>query len=49
MGALKNANKPLKVLGRGEVEAQFAVKTHKCSDSARSKIEAGGGTVQVIS
>ena len=49
VGALKNANKPLKVLGRGEVAAQFTVKTHKCSASARAKSEAGGGTVQVIS
>jgi len=49
VGALKNTNKPLKVLGRGEAAAQFNVKAHKCSVSARSKIEAGGGTVQVIS
>ncbi len=49
VGALKNTNKPLKVLGRGETAAKFNVKAHKCSVSARSKIEAGGGTVQVIS
>ena len=49
VGALKNTKKPLKVLGRGEAAAQFNVKAHKCSVSARSKIEAVGGTVQVIS
>ena len=48
-GAFKNTNRPLKVLGRGEASAAFNVKSHKCSASAKSKIEAAGGTVQVIS
>ena len=48
-GAFKNTNRPLKVLGRGEAAAAFTVKSHKCSASAKSKIEAAGGTVQVIS
>jgi len=48
-GAFKNTNRPLKVLGRGEPSAAFNVKSHKCSASAKSKIEAAGGTVQVIS
>jgi len=47
-GVFKNANRPLKVLGRGEATAQFNVKTDKCSASAKSKIEAAGGTVEVI-
>ena len=48
-GAFKNTNRPLTVLGRGEASAAFNVKSHKCSASAKSKIEAAGGTVQVIS
>ena len=48
-GAFKNTNRPLKVLGRGKASAAFNVKSHKCSASAKSKIEAAGGTVQVIS
>ena len=48
-GAFKNTNRPLKVVGRGEPSAAFNVKSHKCSASAKSKIEAAGGTVQVIS
>ena len=48
-GAFKNTNRPLKVLGRGEASAAFIVKSHMCSASSKSKIEAAGGTVQVIS
>ena len=48
-GAFKNTNRPLKVVGRGEGSAAVNVKSHKCSASAKSKIEAAGGTVQVIS
>jgi len=38
----------LKVLGEGEIEHALTVKAHKFSASARAKIEAAGGTVEVI-
>jgi len=38
----------LKVLGDGEIERAITVKAHKFSASARAKIEAAGGTVEVI-
>ena len=48
MGVAKNLNKPVKVLGRGELEVPLVVEAHKFSRSAREKIEAAGGSVRVI-
>jgi len=39
---------PVKVLGGGEVKTALAVKAHAFSASARAKIEAAGGTAEVI-
>ena len=39
---------PLKVLGHGEVDAKLFVLADAFSKSAREKIEAAGGTAQVI-
>lgn len=47
-GLVKNLNKPVKVLGRGELEVPLVVEAHKFSRSARSKIEAAGGSVREI-
>jgi large subunit ribosomal protein L15 len=38
----------LKVLGRGEITKRFNVKAHAVSDGARQKIEAAGGTVELV-
>jgi large subunit ribosomal protein L15 len=38
-------NRPLKILGDGELEIKLTVHAHKFSGSARSKIEAAGGTI----
>jgi large subunit ribosomal protein L15 len=38
----------LKILGEGELDRALHVRAHKISDSARSKIEAAGGSVSVI-
>jgi large subunit ribosomal protein L15 len=38
----------LKILGNGEIEHALTVRAHKFSASARAKIEAAGGTVEVI-
>ena len=38
----------VKVLGNGEVNHALTVRAHKFSASARAKIEAAGGTVEVI-
>jgi len=38
----------VKVLGRGELHRQLSVKAHAVSTAARGRIEAGGGTVEVL-
>lgn len=40
---------PVKVLGQGEVSQSLTVKAHAFSRSAVTKIEAAGGTAQVLS
>ena len=47
-GVLKNTNKHLKVLGRGNVAAAFNITAHKFSIAAKGKIEAAGGSAKVI-
>ncbi len=38
----------LKVLGNGNLTKKLTVKAHKVSEAAKAKIEAAGGTVEVI-
>jgi large subunit ribosomal protein L15 len=38
----------LKILGDGELTKALTVRAHRFSKSAREKIEAAGGTVEVI-
>jgi large subunit ribosomal protein L15 len=47
-GVVKKANDGLKVLGRGEITKKVIVKANLFSASAKEKIEAVGGTVEVI-
>ena len=46
---IRNAKDPVKILGEGEVGGPVKVSVHKVSESARQKIEAAGGSVEVIS
>lgn len=47
-GLLGNAADPVVVLARGEVTKPLAVKVQRISATARQKIEAAGGTVEVL-
>jgi large subunit ribosomal protein L15 len=47
-GLAKRKGVPVKVLGRGELSKKLTVHAHKFSATARERIEAAGGTVQVI-
>lgn len=38
----------VKVLGRGELTKKFVIKVQAATDSARQKIEAAGGTVEIV-
>jgi len=44
-GAISKKSAPVKILGNGELKTKLAVNTHACSESAKKKIEAAGGTV----
>ena len=48
-GLVRKRDKLVKVLGNGEISKKVTVRAHAFSESARSKIEGAGGTVEVIS
>jgi len=45
---IRSASLPVKLLGDGEVTGRYTVKVNAVSRSARQKIEAAGGKVEVI-
>ncbi len=47
-GVLREPQKEVKILGDGEMAHKLTVKAHAFSASAKSKIEAAGGTCTVI-
>jgi large subunit ribosomal protein L15 len=47
-GKVRNSAKLVKVLGDGELKRKLTVKAHRFSKSAREKIEAAGGSVEVL-
>jgi len=48
VGLVRTLNKPLKILGAGELSAPLFVVADAFTASARSKIEAAGGSVNVL-
>ena len=38
----------IKILGNGEIDRALTVRAHKFSESARAKIEASGGSTEII-
>jgi large subunit ribosomal protein L15 len=47
-GLVKGKNDGIKLLGRGDIDISLTVKLNAVSRSAKTKIEAAGGTVEVI-
>ena len=47
-GIIKDARDGVKILGNGELTKKLDVKVNAFSESAKSKIEANGGTAEVI-
>lgn len=45
---LRDPRRPVVILGRGELKSALKVRVHRVSRGARAKIEAAGGTVEVI-
>ena len=48
LGIIKKAGDGIKLLGKGEITYPLTVKVSGVSRSAREKIEASGGSVEVI-
>ena len=46
---LRDKRNPIVILGRGELKVALKVSVHRVSRGAKEKIEAAGGTVEVIS
>lgn len=47
-GLVRKRDKLIKILGRGDIDRAVNVKAHAFSESAKSKIEEAGGTVETI-
>ena len=47
-GLIHSAGTPVVVLGRGEVSKALTVKAHRISETARQKIEAAGGSIEIL-
>lgn len=45
---LRDPRNPIVVLGRGEIKSALKVRVHRVSASAKAKIEAAGGSVELI-
>jgi large subunit ribosomal protein L15 len=45
---VRDLRNPVVVLGRGELTVPLKVRVHRVSDGAKSKIEAAGGSVELI-
>ncbi len=45
---LRDPRDPVAILGRGELKTALKVRVHRVSKSARAKIEAAGGSVELI-
>ena len=48
IGVLRDLKHPVVLLGRGEVKVPLKVRVHRITSGARLKIEAAGGSVEVI-
>ncbi len=47
-GLVRNLKRRVKILGNGEISIPLTVRAHRFSESAKIKIEAAGGRVEVI-
>ncbi len=46
---LRDPRLPVAILGRGEVKKALKVRAHRVSENAKAKIEAAGGSVELLS
>ena len=48
VGIIKSAREAVAILGHGDIDRPLTVKAHRVSAGARAKIEAAGGTVEIL-
>ncbi len=48
IGMIKNLNRPVKLLGEGELDKALKITIHACSAKAREIVEKAGGEVNII-
>jgi large subunit ribosomal protein L15 len=49
VGLLRSPEEPVVILAHGAVERAIKVQAHRCSKAAREKIEAAGGSIELLS
>jgi large subunit ribosomal protein L15 len=47
-GVIRHLKDGVKLLGHGEIQKALTVKVNRCSQGARQKVEAAGGTVEIV-
>jgi large subunit ribosomal protein L15 len=47
-GLIKSKNKPIKILGDGEIKTPIKISAHAFSKTALDKIKSAGGTIEVL-
>ena len=47
-GLIKHRTAPVKILGRGDIDKRLTIRAHRFTAEAKRKIEAAGGTAEVI-
>jgi large subunit ribosomal protein L15 len=47
-GLLRDPRNPIAILGRGELKTAYKVRVHRVTKTAKAKIEAAGGSVELI-
>jgi large subunit ribosomal protein L15 len=47
-GVVKDDSQPIVILGQGEIDKALTVRAHRVSKGARAKIEAAGGSVEIV-
>jgi large subunit ribosomal protein L15 len=47
-GLVPKLAEQIKILGEGELTKKLTIKAHKASETAKSKIQAAGGTIELI-
>ncbi len=48
MGLVKDDTQPIKILGEGDLDRALTVRADAFSETAKAKIEAAGGTVEIV-